>query len=71
MVLSILNERNINCDDKAKLDELLGVVTAAFVEDELHTHFSALIGFVKEVRHSCCASQCLTPPSTTASGVCS
>jgi len=57
VVLSILNERNINCDDKAKLDELLGVVTAAFVEDELHTHFSALIGFVKEVEPMVQANQ--------------
>merc|ERR1711865_58932 len=49
VVLCILKERDITCDDTVKLEDLLGAVTSAFVEDELNSYFSQLIGFVKEV----------------------
>eukprot|EP00656_Telonema_subtile_P012418 TRINITY_DN16251_c0_g1_i1.p1 TRINITY_DN16251_c0_g1~~TRINITY_DN16251_c0_g1_i1.p1 ORF type:complete len:679 (-),score=234.71 TRINITY_DN16251_c0_g1_i1:153-2189(-) len=49
VVLAIHKERNISCDDTVRLEELLSAATAAFVEEELQSHFGRLIGYVKEV----------------------
>eukprot|EP00658_Telonema_sp_P-2_P073901 TRINITY_DN6303_c0_g1_i7.p1 TRINITY_DN6303_c0_g1~~TRINITY_DN6303_c0_g1_i7.p1 ORF type:complete len:514 (+),score=140.51 TRINITY_DN6303_c0_g1_i7:632-2173(+) len=49
VILAILKERNITCNDTEKLEKLLASATGAFVEDELQGHFGKMIGFVKEV----------------------
>lgn len=49
VILGILKERGIQCEDTAKLEELIQASTNTFVEQELVTSFGDLIRFVKEV----------------------